>query len=112
MAEYTNSENIFFLKLGRSKAEATSYFAATLNIAPHIRDNILLLHAFSGCDTTSALFRLGKKKFINVLNSTEMQQVVNIFHDENACPVDIDEEGHKVLIALYGESIVKKHWIL
>ncbi|GBN26511.1 hypothetical protein AVEN_128903-1 [Araneus ventricosus] len=39
---------------------------------------------------------------MNVLNSTELQKVVNIFHDENACPDDIDESGQKVLIALYG----------
>ncbi|GBM40097.1 hypothetical protein AVEN_246006-1 [Araneus ventricosus] len=63
------------------------------DIASHIRENILFLHAFSGYDTTSARFRQGKKKFINVLNSTELQQVVNIFRDENACPYDIDEEG-------------------
>ncbi|GBN28570.1 hypothetical protein AVEN_59824-1 [Araneus ventricosus] len=40
------------------------------SFSPHIRNNILFLHAFGGCDTTSALFRQGKKKFIN---STELQ---------------------------------------
>ncbi|GBM01060.1 hypothetical protein AVEN_136619-1 [Araneus ventricosus] len=67
-----------------------------------MRDNILFLHSFSGCNTASALFRQGKKKFMNVLNSTELQKVVNIFHDENAFPEDVDESGQKVLIALYG----------
>ncbi|GBO04184.1 hypothetical protein AVEN_84353-1 [Araneus ventricosus] len=75
----------------RGKAGDALYCAGTLNIAPHIRGNILLLHAFSGCDNTSALFRQGKKKFMNVLNSTEEQQVVNIFCDESECPDDIDE---------------------
>ncbi|GBM24096.1 hypothetical protein AVEN_38292-1 [Araneus ventricosus] len=101
MTSSTNSKNIFFLKPGRSEAGDAVYCAGTLNIAPHIRDNISLLHAFSGCDTTSALFRQVKKKFMNVLNRTEQQQVVNIFRDENACPDDIDEAGQKVLIALY-----------
>ncbi|GBO23878.1 hypothetical protein AVEN_84705-1 [Araneus ventricosus] len=41
-------------------------------------------------------------KFMNVLKSTELQKVVNIFRDKNACPDDIDEAGQKVLIALYG----------
>ncbi|GBN63895.1 hypothetical protein AVEN_114529-1 [Araneus ventricosus] len=67
-----NSENIFFLKPGRSKAEDALYCAATLNIAPQIRDNILFLHAFSSCDTISALFRQVKKKFINVLNYNKL----------------------------------------
>ncbi|GBO43850.1 hypothetical protein AVEN_26464-1 [Araneus ventricosus] len=34
----------------------------------------------------------------------ELQQVVNIFRNENACPDDIDEVGQKVLIALYGRK--------
>ncbi|GBL95470.1 hypothetical protein AVEN_34838-1 [Araneus ventricosus] len=72
MAASINSENIFFLKPGKGKVEDALYYAATLNIAPQIRDNILFLHAFSGCDTISALFREGKKKFINVLNCSKL----------------------------------------
>ncbi|GBO06051.1 hypothetical protein AVEN_168293-1 [Araneus ventricosus] len=39
-----------------------------------------------------------------IYQSSEPQQVVNIFRDENACPGDIDEAGKKVLIALYGRK--------
>ncbi|GBN14604.1 hypothetical protein AVEN_238367-1 [Araneus ventricosus] len=39
-----------------------------------------------------------------IYQSSEPQQVVNIFRDENACPDDIDEAGEKVLIALYGRK--------
>ncbi|GBM24356.1 hypothetical protein AVEN_202339-1 [Araneus ventricosus] len=72
MTASTNFENIFFLQPGRGKAEDTLYCAETLNIVPHIRDNILFLRAFSDCHTTSALFRQWKKKFINVLNSNKL----------------------------------------
>ncbi|GBO33863.1 hypothetical protein AVEN_169795-1 [Araneus ventricosus] len=72
IAAATNSANIFFLKPGSGKAEDALYCAATLNIAPQIRDNILFLHAFSGCDTISALFRQVKKKFINILNCNKL----------------------------------------
>ncbi|GBO14294.1 hypothetical protein AVEN_124705-1 [Araneus ventricosus] len=72
IAAFTNSANIFFLKPGRGKAEDTLYCAAALNIAPQIRENILFLHAFSGCDTISVLFRQVKKKFINVLNCNKL----------------------------------------
>ncbi|GBO23991.1 hypothetical protein AVEN_177020-1 [Araneus ventricosus] len=48
-----------------------------------------------------ALFRQGKKK---IYQCSELQQVVNIFRDENACPDDIDAAGQKVLIALYGRK--------
>ncbi|GBM25094.1 hypothetical protein AVEN_22000-1 [Araneus ventricosus] len=73
MAASINSENFFFLKPGRGKAEDALYCAATLNIAPQIRDNVLFLHAFSGCDNISVLFREGKKKFINVLNCNKLR---------------------------------------
>ncbi|GBN33552.1 hypothetical protein AVEN_121618-1 [Araneus ventricosus] len=102
-----NSENIFFSKPKICKAEDPLYCAATLNIAPHVRGNILFLHALSDYDNTFALFRKRKKKFMNILNSTELKQVVNIFRDESACPDDIDEVGHKVLIALYRGRTVK-----
>ncbi|GBN63432.1 hypothetical protein AVEN_64191-1 [Araneus ventricosus] len=78
------------------------------DIAPNIKDNILSLHAFSGFDTTSACFRPWKKKFINVLYSTKLQQVVNIFRDENSCPYDINGEGQKILISLY-LNLFKNH---
>ncbi|GBM08414.1 hypothetical protein AVEN_108403-1 [Araneus ventricosus] len=72
MTASTNSENIFFLKPERGMGGDVLYCAATLNIASHIRDNILFLHAFSGCDNTSALFRRRKKKFMNVLKSNKL----------------------------------------
>ncbi|GBM70643.1 hypothetical protein AVEN_117352-1 [Araneus ventricosus] len=72
IAASTNSENIFFLKPGGGKTEDALYCAATLNIAPQIRGNILFLYAFSGCDTISALFRQVKRKFINVLNCNKL----------------------------------------
>ncbi|GBM50516.1 hypothetical protein AVEN_160739-1 [Araneus ventricosus] len=72
MTPSTNSENIFFLKPWRDDAGDALYCAETLNIVPHIRDNISFLHEFSGWDTTFALFRQGKMEFMNVLNSIKL----------------------------------------
>ncbi|GBN98989.1 hypothetical protein AVEN_260315-1 [Araneus ventricosus] len=36
-----------------------------------------------------------------IYQCSELQQVVNIFRDENSCPNNIDEAGQKVLIDLY-----------
>ncbi|XP_054709324.1 kinesin-like protein KIF11-A [Uloborus diversus] len=71
--------------LKKSDEELRNYFAFELapfplslfdeeGLPPYIRENILFLHAFSGCDTTSALFRQGKKKFVKILNCTVLQQ--------------------------------------
>ncbi|GBO04096.1 hypothetical protein AVEN_7498-1 [Araneus ventricosus] len=39
-----------------------------------------------------------------IYQCSELQQVVNIFRDENACPDGIDKAGQKVLIALDGRK--------
>ncbi|GBM51746.1 hypothetical protein AVEN_175313-1 [Araneus ventricosus] len=75
IAASTNSENILLLKPGRGKAEDALYCAETLNAGEE-----------------------------EIYQCSELQQVVNIFRDENACPDDIDEAGQKVLIALYGRK--------
>ncbi|GBL75992.1 hypothetical protein AVEN_234308-1 [Araneus ventricosus] len=39
-----------------------------------------------------------------IYQCSELQQVVNIFRDEKACPYDIDDAVHKVFISLYGRK--------
>ncbi|GBM18721.1 hypothetical protein AVEN_263534-1, partial [Araneus ventricosus] len=58
--------NIYILKPGKGKISQQIYSAKSI-IDKTAADHILFLHAFSGCDTTCALFNQGKMKFINVL---------------------------------------------
>ncbi|GBO32711.1 hypothetical protein AVEN_77434-1 [Araneus ventricosus] len=46
-------------------------------------------------------FQAGEEE---IYQCSELQQVVNIFCDEKACPDDIDDAGHKIFIALYGRK--------
>ncbi|GBO41235.1 hypothetical protein AVEN_26609-1 [Araneus ventricosus] len=39
-----------------------------------------------------------------IYQCSELQQVVNIFRDKKACPDDIDDADHNVLIALHGRE--------
>ncbi|GBL83530.1 hypothetical protein AVEN_196374-1 [Araneus ventricosus] len=55
-------------------------------------------HATSAPVPPCGLYGQGKK------NCSELQLVVNISRDEKACPDDIDDAGHKVLIVLYGRK--------
>ncbi|GBO08940.1 hypothetical protein AVEN_35399-1 [Araneus ventricosus] len=102
MTASTNSENIFFLKSGKGKAGDALYFEATLSIAPHNKGQYFVSSCVQWLRYHICSFQQGKKKFMNIMNSTELQKVVNVFRDENACPDDIDEAGQKVLILLYG----------
>jgi hypothetical protein len=66
------------------------------------------LHAFSGCDTTSALFNQGKMKFINVLRKNpDLNEIIQVFKNPNADPEIIAKAGERVLLELYSYSNVK-----
>lgn len=58
--------NVYILKPGKGKNCQRIYSKDSI-IDKTDADNILFLHAFSGCDTTSALFNYGKIKCANVL---------------------------------------------
>lgn len=68
-----------------------------------ITDNILFLHAFSGCDTTSSLFNQGKLKFLSILQKhQDLHDSIQVFQDSNAEPDAIADAGERFLLALYG----------
>lgn len=56
--------NIFLRKPGTGKIVEKLYFPKHLQYEEIVADNTLFLHAFSGCDTTSAVFNIGKIKSI------------------------------------------------
>ncbi|GBM72096.1 hypothetical protein AVEN_80765-1 [Araneus ventricosus] len=111
MTASVNSENIFILKPESGQARDALYCAASLNIAPHIRGNILFLHVFSGGYNTSALFRQGKKKFMNVLNCNKLRLFTKALNDfeksefdlsinERILKLRLSEEKAKVMLEM------------
>lgn len=69
---------------------------------------MVFLHAFSGCDTTSALFNQGKIKCTNVLRKNrDLNELVQVFKNQNDDPEIIVEAGECFLLALYDYSGVK-----
>lgn len=57
--------NIYLRKPGRGNTAERLYSAHSLK-HKEVAENILFLHAFSGCDATSALFNQGKKSFVRL----------------------------------------------
>ncbi|GBM35324.1 hypothetical protein AVEN_195831-1 [Araneus ventricosus] len=52
-----------------------------------IADDILLIHAMSGCDNTSALFNYVKLKFVQTLkNNNDLLKVIEIFKNPDMTP--------------------------
>lgn len=59
--------NIYFKKPGKGSTAMAPYSSKSFKHEKKIVEHILFLHAFSGCDTTSAVFNAGKAKLISVL---------------------------------------------
>jgi hypothetical protein len=64
---------------------------------------LLFLHAITGCDTTSALFKKSKVKGLSILEKNKsLRETVAVFSEENADHHAIAAAGEKFLLALYG----------
>ncbi|GBM04807.1 hypothetical protein AVEN_20238-1 [Araneus ventricosus] len=66
-----DSNRLFVMKAGKGKIETLFFFPTNFKMSQKVKDNILFLHAFSGCDSTSNIFRQGKMKFAKLLDKDE-----------------------------------------
>ncbi|CAH2085001.1 unnamed protein product [Euphydryas editha] len=95
-----DKNNIFFRKPAKGNTPENLY-------SPHsfkhksVLEHILFIHAFSGCDTTSSFYNIGKSKFINTLIILT-QSSVELFKQEKVDPEVLTCAGEQFLIALYG----------
>lgn len=65
--------------------------------------HILFLHAFSGCDTTSSIFNVGKMKFFNIFQKNDdLGKVLDLFREQNVNKQCLAHAGERFLIALFG----------
>ncbi|GBP85752.1 hypothetical protein EVAR_97248_1 [Eumeta japonica] len=68
-----------------------------------LKNIILFAHAFTGCDTTSAIFGKGKKKLLDtVTKNSQLMQYVEVFYNPNASLTDIEVAGEQMMLSLYG----------
>nr|XP_018912069.1 PREDICTED: uncharacterized protein LOC109040547 [Bemisia tabaci] len=97
-----NIQNVFFMKPGKGKMPRKVYNRDSIGNET-IADNILFLHAFSGCDTNCALFGKGKNKFLTSLTKNpSFTSFIKIFNDANATAESVSNAGHKFILYLYG----------
>lgn len=76
--------------------------------------NLFFLHAMTGYDTTSALYRQGKKKaFKLLLKHPDLKKCVEVLNDPSSSECSITSAGEKFLLVLYGAprttSCLNKH---
>ena len=96
------SINMYFMKPGRGNVE-TKLFSVRQLQQLAISKTILLLHSFSGCDTTSAIHGKSKVGIAKLFaqNPALTQDISAIFTDPSASPEDIERAGEKLFLAVY-----------
>lgn len=107
-----NHTNIFLRKPGRGnireKVFTSSSLAKKYN-TPNIIKYLLVLHAFSGCDTTSAPYNLGKMKILNtLLKNPHLSNIFERYLSRKTLPNIIAVAGSTLFTALYGGNPSKK----
>ena len=98
--------NIFFRselsKRSRSGIRFYSISEIVRSIGSIVTRHILFIHAWSGCDTTSATFGQGKGVILKKMESSEeLQSLSEIFMCESATPEDISSAGERIFVIMY-----------
>lgn len=77
----------------------------TVTLLPdHVCRNILFIHAWGGCDTTSAAFGQGKTAVMKLVeqNSNFIQKICSTFNDPFATKEQVSTAGVQLAIRTYG----------
>ena len=95
--------NIFLLKPGKKGAVPKFYNRTGIKVEA-AADSILFLHAYSGCDTTSAIYNHTKSKFISVFKNQPdfAKKCAAVFQNPESQREEITAAGNKFLLTLYG----------
>ena len=87
-----SKRNISILKQGRVDTENKLYTPTSMKFESITKGNNLFLHAFSRADTTSAFFRQGKLRFIELMENYEaLPEVISVFKEPSVEPTKIAE---------------------
>lgn len=67
-----------------------------------LKSHLLFLHAWSGCDTTSATFGHGKTSLLKrIKDSKEIQQISSLINEHNVTVEQIDKAGTRLYVIMY-----------
>ena len=100
--------DIRMLKKGNSIVKDKFYSTKDLQNSDLVTDckkSILFIHAFSGCDTTSAFYGKGKLQALQLIKSnTDLQDIPDVFNNPYSKYDDIERAGERFIKALYSNT--------
>ncbi|XP_043279745.1 uncharacterized protein [Venturia canescens] len=95
----THCSRIFFYKITPNSKKDTLY--ATDDHAD-LKPFILFAHAFSGCDTTSAIYGKGKKSLFSILKkNSDLQNIVQTFYNAESTIESLCKFAEQIIAHLY-----------
>ena len=100
--------------LNRSKEikihEISEHSICMSTLSSNVVHNILFIHAWSGCDTTSSTYGHGKTTFLKMVEKGHsIVKICSTFN--NSSHMEIDEAGHKLFCIMYGKVIICHHYL-
>ncbi|PZC75227.1 hypothetical protein B5X24_HaOG206534 [Helicoverpa armigera] len=93
---------IYFLKPGRAQKQSEIYSSKSLTAYPKCQNYILFLHAITGCDTSSAMYRRGKTSVFKLFEKEDLTDCAKVFTENDSKPETIIAKGIRFLLAVYG----------
>jgi len=102
---------VIFKSDGKAKAQGKCIDVGLLKnqIGSSACNQILVLHAFGGCDTSSAIFRHGKGKLYEQLSRNELvTKHVQVMQNEKSSIADVCSSGLALMVAVYGGKLSDK----
>lgn len=100
---------IYFLKPGRAQQRTEIYSSKSLSAYLKCQNYILFLHAITGCDISSAMYRRGKTSVFKLFEKKDLTDYAKVFTEIDSTPQTIITEGIRFLLAIYG---VQKNYLL
>lgn len=101
LAKTPPESNILFIKPGRGKVQTNIYSIQQMQQLG--LEEIMFLHAFTGCDSTSAAFRKSKLALIKLYKKCpEIRRAAKVFHNCSSPHADVEEAGRSCMLKWYG----------
>lgn len=111
VAKTPTDRDILLVKPGRGKVKTIVYSSQQLQQELKMKDNahLLFLHAFTGCDSTSAAYRKSKVGFVKMYQKSKIiQRAADVFASGSSSPDSIETAGIMSTLSWYGAPATEK----
>ncbi|CAM1319513.1 Uncharacterised protein r2_g2787 [Pycnogonum litorale] len=70
------------------------------------RNHMMFLHAMTGCDMVSAIYRQGKRKTFNMVHKKRDYNLLDTFTDSGSTHDEVKRAGEAFILKLYGPAVL------